>query len=72
MSFRLHDADAFAVDLEQIIISIILFSGLFAHRVKIYSMSAAHVPLVLPCLAANFVQVIVPVICFLLCLLSRY
>ena len=83
MSFCLHDPDALAVDFEQVIISVILFTVLFANQIMICSTSAAHVPLVLSCLlnpsalAADFEQVIVPVICFLVicflpCLLTRY
>ena len=75
VSFHLDDPNAFPVDFEQVII---LFTALFHNRIMIYSMSAAHVPLVLSCLcnpsalAADFKQVIVPVICFLPCLLTRY
>ena len=47
MSFRLHDPDALAVDFEQVIISVILFTVLFANQIMICSTSAAHVPLVL-------------------------
>ena len=83
VSFRLHDPDALAVDFEQVIISVILFTVLFANQILIFSTSAAHVPLVLSCLlnpsslAAVFAQVTVPVICFLVtcflpCLVTRY
>ena len=78
MSFHLDDPNAFPVDFEQIIILVILFTALFDNRIMIYSMSAAHVPLVLSylcnpsALAADFKQVIVPVICFLPCLLTRH
>ena len=83
MSFRLHDPDAYPVDFEQVNISVILFTVLFANQIMIYSTSAADVPLVLSCLlnpralADDFEQVIVPVICFLVicflpCLLTRY
>ena len=83
VSFRLHDHDALAVDFEQVIISVILFTVLFANQIMIFSTSAANVPLVLSCLlspsalAADLEQVIVPVICFLVicflpCLLTRY
>ena len=83
MSFRLHDPNALAVDFEQIIISVILFTVLLANKIMICSTSTAHVLLVLSCLlnpsalAADFKQVIVPficflVICFLSCLLTRY
>ena len=70
MSFHLHDPNEFAVDFEQVIISVISFSA-FVPRPQ-------HIPLVLSCLrspsalAADFEQVTVPVICFLPCLLSRY
>ena len=50
MSFRLHDPEAFAVAFEQVIISVILFTVLFANQIMICSMSAANVPLVLSCL----------------------
>ena len=75
--FRLHYADALAVDFEQVIISVIFFTVLFADQIMIFSTSAAHVALVLSCLlnpsalAANFEQVIVPVIYFLPSLLTR-
>ena len=78
VSFRLHDPDALTVDFEQVIISVILFTVLFANQIMIFSTSAAHVPLVLSCLldpstlTADFEQVIVPVICFLPFLLTRY
>ena len=78
MLFRLHDPDALAVDFEQVIITVILFTVLFANQIKICSMSLAHVSLVLSCLhnpntlATDFEQVIVPVTCFLSCLLTRY
>ena len=83
MSFYLHDFDTLAVNFEQVIISVVLFTVLFANQIMICSTSAAHVPLVLSCLlnpsalAADFEQVIVPVICFLVicflpCLLTRY
>ena len=68
MSVRLHNPDALACDFEQIIISVILFTVLFANQIMICSTSAAHVPLVLSCLlnpstlAADFEQVIVLVI----------
>ena len=71
MSFRLHDPDALTVDFEQVIISVILFTVLFANQIMICSRSAAHVSLVLSCLlnpsalAGDFEQVIGPVICFL-------
>ena len=81
--FRLHDPNELSVDFEQVIISVILFTVLFANQIMICSTSAAHVPLVLSCLlnpsalAADFEQVIVLiicvlVICFLPCLLTRY
>ena len=78
VSFHSDDPNAFPVDFEQVIILAILFTALFDNRIMIYSMSAAHVPMVLSCLrnpsalAAEFKQVIVPVICFLPCLLTRY
>ena len=84
VSFCLHDPDALAVDFEQVIISVILFTMLFANQIMICSISsAAQLPLVFSCLlnpsalAADFEWVIVPVscflvICFLLCLLTRY
>ena len=77
MLFRLHDPDALAVDFKQVIVSVILFTVLFANQIIICSTSA-HVPLVLTCLLnpralpADFEQVIVLVICFLPCLLTRY
>ena len=77
VSLRLHDPDALAVDLEQAIISVILFTVLFANQIMTCSTAAAHVPLVLSCLpnpsglAADFQQLILPVICFLPCLLTR-
>ena len=82
MLFRLHYLDALAVDIEQDIISVIVFTVLFTNQIMIHSTSAGHVSLVLSCLlnpsalAANFKQVIVPVICFLVicflpCLLTR-
>ena len=77
MSFRLHDPDGLTVDFEQVIISVISFSVLFAKQM-ICSRSAAHVLLELSCLlnhsalAADFEQVIVLVICFLtICFLPR-
>ena len=76
MLFCLHYPDALAVDFDQVIISVILFTMLFANQVTICSTSAALVSLVLSCLlnpsalAANLEQVIVPVICFLPCLLT--
>ena len=78
VSFHLHDPDALAVDFEQVIISNILFTVLFANQIMIYFTSVAHVPLVLSCLlnssplAADIKQVIVPFSCFLTCLLTRY
>ena len=79
MLFRLHYyPNALAVDFEQVFISVILFTELVAHRIMIFSMSAAHVPLVLSSLlrsstlTADFEQVIALVICFLSCLLTRY
>ena len=42
--------DALTVDLEQVIISVILFTVLFANQVMICLRSAMHVSLVLPCL----------------------
>ena len=50
MSFRLHDPDALAVDFEQVIISVILFTVLFANQIMICSRSATHLLLVLSCL----------------------
>ena len=50
MLFRLHALDALAVDFEQVIISVILFTVLFANQIMICSTSAAHVSLVLLCL----------------------
>ena len=78
MSFRLYDPDALVVDVEQVIISVILFTVLFTNQVMICPMTAAYVPLALSCLlnpnalAADFEQVIVPVICFLPRLLTRH
>ena len=71
MSFRFHDHDALAVDFEQVIISVVLFTVLFANQIMICSTSAAHVSLVLHCLlnpsalAADFEQVIVSVLLYL-------
>ena len=76
MSFCLHDPDEFAVDFEQVIISVISFSALFANGIGICSTSAAHMPLVLSglrnssALAADLEQVTILVICFLPCLLT--
>ena len=67
------------MDFEQFIISVILFSTLFANGMEICSTSAAHMPLVLSgyvipvhWLLADFEQVFILVICFLPCLLTRY
>ena len=55
---------------EQVINSVILFTVLFANQIRICSSSAAHVSLALSCFlnssasAADFEQVIVPVILF--------
>ena len=71
MSFHFHDPEALAVEFEQVISSIILFTVLFANQIMICSTSAANVPLVLSCLlypsvlAADFEHVVVPFICFL-------
>ena len=76
MSFRLHNPDALTVDFEQVIISVILFTVLFANQIMICARSAVHVSLVLSCLlnssalAADFEQIIVLVICFLICFMS--
>ena len=77
--FRLHDLDALAVDFEQVIISVILFTVMFTNQIMIFFTSAVHVPLVLSCLlnpsalTADFEQVIFPVICFLvICFLSSW
>ena len=74
MLFRLHDPDALAVEFEQVIILILLFTVLFANQIMICSTSTAHVLLVFPCLLnpSDFEQVIVPGICFMPYLLSRY
>ena len=83
VSFHLHDPDALALDFEQVTISVILFTVLFANQIMICSMSTAHVVLVLSCLlnpsamTVEFEQVNVPVICFMnICflpsLLTRY
>ena len=40
--FPLHDLDAFAEEFEQVIISVISFSAMFANWIKICSMSAAR------------------------------
>ena len=61
---HLHDPNALSVDFEQVIISVILFTVLFANQIMICSTSVAHVPLVLSCLlnpsafTADFKQVI--------------
>ena len=63
--------------------SYFVYCVVYANQIMIFSTSAAHVPLVLSCLlnpnalAADFEQVIVPVICFLVicfmpCLLTRH
>ena len=78
VSFRLHDPDALVVDFEQVLISVILFTALFANWIMICSISAEHVQLLLFCLhtlstlAANFEQVTLPVICFLPYLPTTY
>ena len=74
MSFRLHDPDALAVEFEQVIILIFLFTMLFANQTMICSTSTAHGLLVFSCLLnpSDFEQVIVPGICFMPCLLTRY
>ena len=83
MSFRLHDLDGLNVDFEQAIISVVLFTVLFANEIMICSKSVGHVSPVLSCLlntsalAADFEPVIGLVICFLVicflpCLLTRY
>ena len=83
VSFCLHDPDALTVDFEQVIISVILFTVIFANKIIICSRSVAHVLLVLSCLlnscasTAGSEQIIVPVICFLVicfppCLLTRH
>ena len=78
MTFRLHDPDELAVDFEQVIISVILLSVLFANQTRICSTSAAHVSLVLywllntSALAADFKQVIIPVFFIWHCLLTRH
>ena len=80
VSSRLHDSYAFAVDFEKFIVSL---TALFANPIMICSTSAAHVPLVLPCLhtyvvlaylryAAYFEQVIVPVFLVLLALFVNW
>ena len=58
-------------DFEQVIVSVVLFTVLFANQIMICSMSVAHVPLVLSCLlnpsilGADFEQVVVPVLLYL-------
>ena len=47
VSYRLYDPDAFAVDFENIIISVVLFSTLFANGMEICSTSAAHMAVAL-------------------------
>ena len=72
----LRNPDALATDFEQVIISVILFTVLFANQIMICSTSAAHVPLVLSCLfnpstlAADLEQVIVPVLLYLALLVN--
>ena len=67
----IHVSFALTVDFEQIIISVILFTVLFAYQIMICSRSAAHMSLVLSCLltpstsASDFEQVIVPVLLYL-------
>ena len=71
MSFRLHDLEALGTEFEQVIISVISFTVLFANQIMICFTPAANVLLVLSCLlnpsalAADFEQLTVPVICFL-------
>ena len=78
MSFSLHDSNKLDDDFEQVIISVISFSALFASGITISFTSAAHMPLVLSCfrnpsaLNADFEQVIVLINCFLPCLIPRY
>ena len=83
VSFCLHDPDVLTVDVEQVIISVILFTAIFANKIIICSRSVAHMLLVLSCLlnssasTASSEQIIVPVICFLVicfppCLLTRH
>ena len=78
MSLDLHDPNALTVDFEQVIISVILFSVLFANQIMKCSRSAAHVSLVLSyllipsALAADFEQLTVLVLCFLPYLLTRH
>ena len=47
MSLNLHDPGALTVDFGQVIISVILFTVLFANQIMFCSSSAAHVLLVL-------------------------
>ena len=71
MWFRLDDPNTLTFDFEQVIISVILFTVLFANQIMICSRSAAHVLLMLSCLlnpsvlAADFEQLNFLVICFL-------
>ena len=44
MSFHLHDPDPLAVDFEQVITSVISFTGLLANRIMICFMSAVCHP----------------------------
>ena len=72
MMFCLHDPDVLAVDFEQVIISVILFTVLLINLIIICTTSAAHVRLLLSCLlnpsplAADFEQVTVSVICLMI------
>ena len=76
LSISSHDSGALVTDFEQVIVSAIYLTALFANWIMICSMSAVHLPLVLSwlrnpsTLAANFVYVILPVICYLHCLLT--
>ena len=76
LSISLHDSGALVTDFEQVIVSVISLTALFANWIMICSMSAVHLPLVLSwlrnpsALVANFVYVILPVFCYLHCLLT--
>ena len=67
VSSSLHDSYVLAVNFEQVIVSVILFTTLFANWKMLCSTSAVEVSLVLSCFrisnvsAADFGQVIVPV-----------
>ena len=80
VSFCIHDPGALAVDFEQVIISVILLTMFFANQIMIVSrLQLMYYWYYLVCLIPGhglltcyLKQVIVLVICFLPCLLTRY